>query len=244
MKKSLLTIMFIAITVSVASAQIKLQAGIGGGVAIPSSDYTGSTLDYYSGTNYGLSTGYNIAGKFRVNLLPISITGTVDYSSFSNSGESEPGKGNVDISQSIVSIKAGPEYQINIPAAPLTPYIWGNIAYNSISGETKFNGVSEVPSGTYDVKTATRFGFGLAGGVLINISPFIELDVGIQYNWVNPVGNEFEDTDPNKDDRIDSYLALNDAMDPAFEMGDKEHFIESDRSINTLNIVVTLMVGI
>ncbi len=244
MNKSLLTLIFIIITVSAAFSQIKLQAGIGGGVAIPSSDYAGSTLEYYSGTKYGLSTGYNIAGKFRVNLLPISITGTVDYSNFSNSGESEPGKGKVDISQSIVSIKVGPEYQINIPAAPLTPYIWGNIAYNSISGETKFNGVSEVPSGNYDVKAASRFGFGLAGGVLINISRFLELDIGLQYNWVNPIGKEFEDTDPNKDARIDSYLTLNDEKDPAFEPDNKEHFTENNRSINTFNIIVILMVGL
>ena len=244
MKKSSLTLIFILITVSAAYSQVKLQAGIGGGVAIPSSDQTGNTLDYYSGSQYGFSTGYNIAGKFRVNLLPISITGTVDYSSFSNSGEAEPGKGKVDISQSIISINAGPEYQINIPAAPLTPYIWGNIAYNSISGETKFNGVSEVPSGNYDVKAVSRFGFGLAGGVLINISPFIDLDLGLQYNWVNPIGKEFEDTDPNKDERIDSYLALNDAKDPAFKQDNKNHFIENDRSINTFNITVTLMVGL
>lgn len=244
MNKSLLTLIFIVITVSAVFSQVNLQAGIGGGVAIPSSDYTGSTLEYYSGTKYGLSTGYNLAGKFRVNLLPISITGTVDYSNFSNSGESEPGKGKVDISQSIVSIKAGPEYQINIPAAPVTPYIWGNIAYNSINGETKFNGVSDVPSGNYEVKAASRFGFGLAVGVLINISPFLELDIGLQYNWVNPIGKEFEDTDPNKDARIDSYFTLNDAKDPAFELDNKEHFIENNRSINTFNITVILMVGL
>jgi opacity protein-like surface antigen len=244
MKKPLLTLIFILITVYTTSAQIKLQAGIGGGIAIPSSEYSGSTIDYYSGTKYGLSTGYNIAGKFRVNLLPISIAGTIDYSSFSNSGESEDGKGKVDISQSIISIKVGPEYQVNIFVAPLTPYIWGNIAYNSISGETKFNGVSDVPSGNYDVKAASRFGFGLAGGVLINISPFLELDLGLQYNWVNPFGKDFEETDPNMVQRIDSYLALNDAKDPAFEPDNKEHFIENDRSINTFNITVTLMVGL
>ena len=53
-----------------------------------------------------------------------------------------------------------------------------------------------------------------------------------------------KDTDPTKDQRIDSYLTLNDAKDPAFEPDNKEHFIENDRSINTFNITVTLMLGL
>lgn len=244
MKNPLLILALLIITASVAVAQVKLHAGIGGGIAIPSSDYAGNTLDYYSGTKYGLSTGYNISGKFRVNLLAISLTTTVDYSSFSNSGESEPGRGKVDISQSIISIKAGPEYQINIPAVPLIPYLWGNIAYNRIDGETEFNGVSEVPSGIYEVKVVSRFGFGVAGGVLIDISQFLVLDFGIQYNWLNPIGKEFEDIDPNKDERIDSYLALNDAKDPGFEQDNRDHFIENDKSINTFIITATLMLGL
>lgn len=243
MNKTLLVSLFIIITLFTATAQVKLQAGIGGGVVLPSSDYSGSTIDYYNGTNYGLSTGYNVSGKFRLGLPTFSITGTVDYSNFSNSGESEPGRGKVDISQTIISIKVGPEYKISIPAVPLTPYIWGNVAYNRISGETIFNGVSEVPSGTYDVRVANRYGFGVAGGVLINISQFLELDLGLQYNWINPIGKEFEDVDPNKDERIDSYLAFNDAKDPAFEQ-DNNHFIGNDRSLSTFNFNATFMLGL
>lgn len=105
-------------------AQIPLKAGAGLGLVIPLSDYGGTTIDYYSGSKYGLSTGFNIHGKIVADLELVSLAAMMEYSYLSNSGEAEPGKGKVEISQGIFSIKLGPEFRFSLPGIPLKPYIW------------------------------------------------------------------------------------------------------------------------
>ncbi|MCI0556275.1 MAG: hypothetical protein L0287_35475, partial [Anaerolineae bacterium] len=100
----LLAIVFMALalgTIPVA-AQITLQGGVGLGIGLPQGDYGGSTIDHYAGSAYGMSTGYNVHGKARVGLLGLRVAGEIGYSSFSNTGESEPGQGKMEVSHSIL----------------------------------------------------------------------------------------------------------------------------------------------
>ena len=90
---------------------------------------------------------------------------------------------------------------------------------------------------------ANRVGIGFNGGALFNFSGFI-LDVGIQYNFLNLFGKDWQDVNPNVDQRLDSYLALNDEMDPAYTAGSNTHIIGSSRSINTFVITATAMFGL
>ncbi len=251
MKRTLMSVfavVFTAVMVSFPSPAfsqgVKLQAGAGIGYEIPSGDYSGSTVDYYAGTKYGLSGGINFHAKGRIGAAGFKLAAEIGYSSLNNSGNSEAsGQGKVEISQKIFSIKLGPEYMISIPAVPLTPYLGANLALNTISGQTKFNGVAQVPSGTYDVKSAMRFGLGLSGGVLYKISPLMSLDLSLSYNLMNLFGKSFEAVDPTHSQRIDSYVRLNDDKDPVAVNG-SEHFIGSARSINTMQIALSLMFGI
>lgn len=224
---------------SSSKAQISIQAGIGGGVSIPSGDLSGNTIEYYSGQNYGLSSGFNVHGKARLGFLGFSLFGEFGYSSFSNNGEAEPGKGKIDLSQHIVSLKVGPEFHISIPLSPIEPYVNANVAYNSIRGTTTFQGVSEVPSNEYTVESASRFGIGFGGGIIFSLGPATSLDISVDYNLMNLIGKSW---DAAGDKRIDSYQSLNDDKDPLFEAPD--HFVENSRSISTMNISATLMFGL
>lgn len=134
---------FIVLFSSNADAQISLQAGIGGGMVSPLSDYKGSTIDFYSGKNYGLSSGYNLHAKARLGVLALKVFAQIDYSSLSNSGESEPGKGKVELTHNVISIKAGPEFSLGLPLIPIKPYLNAFISFNSFSGETIFNGAAK-----------------------------------------------------------------------------------------------------
>jgi len=226
------------------SQGIKLQAGAGIGYAIPSGDYSGSTVDYYAGTKYGLSGGINFHAKGRLGAAGFKFAAEIGYSSLSNSGSAESsGQGKVDISQKIFSIKLGPEYTISIPAVPLTPYFGANLALNAISGETTFNGVALVPSGTYDVKSAMRFGLGFSGGVLYKMGPLMSLDLGVSYNLMNLFGRSFEVVDPAHPRRIDSYVRLNDDKDQVL-VNNSDHIIGAARSIKTMQVTLSLMFGI
>lgn len=232
------------LTTPAAYSQITIQAGGGFGIVMPQADYTGTTIDYYAGKKYGLSTGYNIHGKARFGVLGFTVFGELGYTALSNSGNSEPGKGKVEISHNIVTLKAGPEIHFNLPAFPIKPYIGGSVALNIFNGETIFNGVAEVPSGTYKINSTSRLGLGLCGGAIVEIGSALKLDLGIKYNMLNASGKLWEKIDQSKVKRIDSYGALNDDKDPEGFLNNTEHFIQKARTIDALSLSVTLMFGL
>lgn len=224
-----------------AGAQVSFQLGGGAGARFPISDYGGTTEDFFAGTKYGLSTGYNIQAKGRIGLVGIVIVGEIDYGTMSNSGTAYVGQGKVDVSQTLLAFKVGPEYQISIPASPVTPYLGANLALNSLSGETKLQGISGIPTSTYTMESTSRLGMGFNGGVLFSLGP-TKLDVGIEYSLMNPFSKEF--TSVSGAGREDSYRYLNDDKDPAYAAGDPEHFIASPRIINSLVLTVSVLFGL
>ncbi|HLF20762.1 MAG TPA: outer membrane beta-barrel protein [Bacteroidota bacterium] len=241
---SVVLIALMAITITPSRSQMNLKLGGGIGIAGPASDLAGSTLDYYSGSNYGLSSGLTIHGKVKLGFSGLNLTGEVDYTSLRNTGNSEPGQGSVDISQKILSLKLGPEFRISIPALPFTPYLGANLALNKFSGETAFQGASKVPSATYSVKDVSRFGVGFSAGSEVTIGPLLTLDFTVSYNLMNVSGKEWEDVNPGVDQRIDSYLALNDGSDPQYAAGDDKHFIANERSIRSILFTVSILFGL
>ncbi|HAL57900.1 MAG TPA: hypothetical protein DCP63_15925 [Bacteroidetes bacterium] len=232
------------ISLPTAKAQITLQAGGGIGYVVPAADYKGETADYYAGKNYGLSNGFNIHAKGRVGLIGLRLTGEVSYSSLSNDGESEPGKGKVEIKHKILAIKIGPEFHLSVPLLPITPYLGANVALSSFSGETTFQGVAKVSSATYSMESATRLGLGFSGGVILSVGPAMRLDLGFGYNLMNASGKEWKDVNQSQDQRIDTYLALNDDKDPAYKPLDDKHVVENGRNIQSIQITATIMFGL
>jgi opacity protein-like surface antigen len=220
-----------------------LQIGGGIGSVSPKGDFNGSTTEYYSGTNYGQSGGVDYQIKARIGIVGLNLVGQMDYASLSNNGNSEPGQGSIDLSQKILSFKIGPEFKLGIPFFPVTPYIGANISFNHFSGDVTFQGVARVASGTYDIKSESRVGYGVSGGVIINLMG-LTLDVGAQYNILNAFGKKFEDLNPTQDQRLNSYLALNDDQDPLYQSGNTTHFIGSSRTLSTFAITATLMFGL
>ncbi len=225
-------------------AQLTLQGGVGVGATIPSGDYGGTTLDTYAGTKYGLSTGYNVHAKLRFGAIGFHFAGEVSYSAISNTGNSEPGQGSVDVKQNVLSFNVGPEYSIGIPLSPIKPYLGAHVALHRISGETSFQGAAKLSSGVYSLQTATRFGVGGTVGAIISMGPAMNLDVAAHYDLMNIVGKTWEDATPSTDQRIDSYLTLNDDKDPQFAAGNDKHFISNSRSISAIRLTVTLMFGL
>lgn len=226
------------------NAQITLQAGGGLGARVPSGDLGGSTIDFYGGTKYGLSTGYNLHAKARVGLLSFILAGEIGYGTTSNSGEALVGQGKVDVSQSIFSLKAGPEFHLGLPFIPITPYVGANVALNNISGEFTIQGVTKVPSGTYSVKSVSRVGVGVSAGTLVDIGPMMTLDINLEYTVLNFSGKMWEDVNPTKEQKLDSYLALNDDKDPLYKAGDDIHFIKDARSMNSILFTVSILFGL
>jgi hypothetical protein len=230
---------------SIMYSQITLQVGAGGGYLAPTGDYAGSTVDFYNGTKYGMSSGYNFNGKVRVGLLGFDLFGMIEYSSISGDGQSDPDNKNsqIESTQNIFSIKAGPEFNIEFPLSPIGIYFDGFLSVNTFSGTVSFQGVSGVASGDYDLGTTTRVGAGGGGGVLLDFIPVVTLDLGLHYNWYNLTGKQYNSINTNLQ-RIDAYTSLNDDADPLYSESSSVHIVGESRSINAWEFTLTAMIGI
>jgi hypothetical protein len=225
------------------NAQVTLQLGAGLGYSTPTGDYGGNTTEFYEGTKYGIESGVNYHAKARVGLLFLNVFGEIGYTTFTGEGEAAPGQGNINLSHNVFSMKVGPEFPITIPLSPITPYLMGFVAVNTFSGEVEFQGVSGVPSGTYDLASATRVGIGGGGGVTLSAGP-LKLDLSIQYHLINFIGNEYKIESVTSHDRLDNYTSLNDGKDPAYASGSDAHFIQDDRGIGAMEFKLTAMFGL
>ncbi len=242
--KSFLAGIIIIIFTLTTHAQITLQVGGGLGYISPVGDYGGSTIDFYNGTKYGMSSGFNYHAKARVGLLGLNLFGIIEYSTVSGDGESEEGQGEVENSHGIFSIKAGPEFNISIPLSPVGFYLDGFVSVNTFSGTVKFQGVSQVPSGEYDLESATRFGAGVGGGVLLDIIPVVTLDLGVHYNLYNLFGKQYTTVVSTNPRRINSYTSLNDESDPAYGADNDIFIVENARSMNAWQFTLTALIGL
>jgi hypothetical protein len=61
---------------------------------------------------------------------------------------------------------------------------------------------------------------------------------------MNIAGSEWEDVNPSVNQRIDSYLSLNDDSDPLYAAGSDNHFISKDRSIHSVLLTVSILFGL
>jgi opacity protein-like surface antigen len=223
-----------------AASQVKFSVGPELGVTIPVGDYSGTTIDYYNGTAYGLSPGINFGVVFKAALPVISFRVAANFSSLKNTGNSEPGQGSVTVKHHLFMLSAGPEFVINLPGSPVKPYLGADLLFTSFSGETSFQGVARVPSGPFEMSSASRIGLGVGGGVEFSIGKKYLLDLGFRYN----IHNLFSKSFSGGDDRIFSYTSLNDDADPLYPEDISKHPIGSSRSISTLQVNLVFLFGL
>jgi hypothetical protein len=219
-----------------------LQVGGGLGTAVPGDDYSGSTIDFFNGEKYGMGNAFNMHAKARVGLPGFSFFGMIDYSTFSGEGEGEPGRGTVENTHKIFSLKVGPEFNFSILVIPFGFYFDAFLSMNTISGTVSFQGLTQVPSGSYDLETSTRFGAGAGGGVLITIFPLVKLDLGVHYNSYNAFGKEYNSGGEGPG-RLEVYTSLNDEKDPLYNT-DSDHIVGEARTLEAWHYTVTVMFGI
>lgn len=228
------------------NGQIKFSAGPTLGITMPQSDYSGTSTDYYSGLKYGLGTGFNFGGVLKVKLpVFVNVRAAVNYSVLNNSGVSSTSnpQSQIDNTQKILLISVGPEFSFSLPGSPIKPYAGVDFLFTGFTGETVFQGVSGVPSGTYGLSTATRTGIGLGVGAEMKIGSSNALDISFRYNLHNLFSKSYEGPyDSNR--RLDSYIFLNDAKDPRYPDDINNHPVGSDRNITTMQINIAFLFGL
>jgi hypothetical protein len=218
------------------SSQVRYALGPSLGFTIPSADYSGTTVDYYNGTRYGLGSGVTFGGTFKARLKVVTVRADINYTPLSNTGNSEPGQGLVEVKHNIFSVGVGMEFPISIPGK-IRPFAGVQLQLNTFSGETTFQGVSRVPSGTYSMSSATRTGVGFGAGIEITLGKNYILELGAKYSFLNLMGKSFS----GGTERLNSYTGLNDEADPFFP--DDKHPIGNDRLISVIQFNAAFLFG-
>ena len=228
------TALLLFVTFTLSFSQIKFSAGPYFGFTEPLGDYSGTTVDYYTGTKYGLGGGINFGAVFKVKFSRLNARASLFYTSLDNSGNSLPGRSDVvNVKQNLFMIGIGPEFMFTFPGSRAKPYLNVDLLFTSFSGEVTFHDVQRVPTGTFSMSSATRTGLGLGAGVNIELTSKYSFDVMFRYNFHNLLGKSYTS---GVDNRLTSYISLNDDRDPLYDPEDDKHPISSSRSINSIQI--------
>ncbi|HRE39967.1 MAG TPA: outer membrane beta-barrel protein [Ignavibacteria bacterium] len=237
-------IFILVLTLKSQSNAQNLYIGPTVGITAPTGDYSGTTMEYYSGTKYGLSTGFNIGALLKSNIGPFILRGSANYSFLNNSGSAEPNDGFIEHKSNIFTLSAGPEFVLTSVPTSIKPYLGADILLSFISGRSTFSSVDFVPDGTFDMQSAARLGLGFGAGFEYSLGAGNILDISIRYNLVNLIGKEFNDVTPSENRRLDSYLSLNDDRDPVNPNDINRHPIGSSRSISTFQFNISYLFGL
>ena len=162
----------------------------------------------------------------------------MEYSIFKNKGNGESSQGEIELDRRIFSLRLGPEWFLDV-ADSFTPYVSAGLILNNMGGDAGFKKISTVPDTAFIQQAGERLGLGISGGVLIPLYPEANFDISLNYNLLNPFNKVW--VADSRERRVDSYAAINDAQDPLSPSGNPGHFIQNARSIQTLQLTITLI---
>jgi len=181
-------VMFLLILPTFTSAQL-VKIGVGGGLTHVLAPDALTKEVSEGGAGYSTEWNTGVIGKVDLPLIPFTPRAFILYHSLSGSGtqtelfKTVQAEGDLEISQSILEIGAGVQY--NFIPAPLgfDPYIALDLSFNSF-GKSKVNDVE------IDGSDVSRFGGGIGFGTEISIIPVVNLDLYLSYKMFNLTGKE------------------------------------------------------
>jgi hypothetical protein len=171
-----------------------------------------------SGINYAIFVKFPVARKSNVNII-----GGVGFNTFSNSIAYDDSTGNssYDLTQSILNVTIGAEYNFHTKKSKFNPFAGVEAMLNIFGGKLKV----ESTEGTtdYSMNSTTRYGIQFGGGFDYVIHNNLGLTLGAKYAFANLFGKEYEKDVGSK-----------------YNLGDGEHTTDGafypDKHINYLQI--------
>lgn len=188
-------------------SQPQLKVHVTGGYNVPLPDLKGDLLDSADQINtLGMKSGFNAGADVKYFLgkkRNVGITLGLTYNSFSNSVDT----GSLSVKGKLNSFQAalGIEYSF-MPKGKTQPYLGAEFTGNFLSGDGTYT-ISGVET-KRTLKSASRFGIALGGGIDIAFSKSIGANIGIKYQLANLIGKEYDSTFTSTTE---------------YQLGDKEH---------------------
>jgi opacity protein-like surface antigen len=199
--KNVLIFAFLVLSANTYS-QPKFTINVFGGYNLPLPDLKGDVTDSVDreGT-YVTKNGFNAGfiGKYTVDkrgMFKITLGGS--YNSFSGEGDYVH-TNNVHIHKkiNILTIGLGAEYAF-LPKGKVNPFLGLDLTGNFFSGEDEetVTAITDHDEGseTLKLKSASRFGIGVGGGVDFAFSKNVGALAGFKYHLANLIGKEHSET--------------------------------------------------
>ncbi len=207
MKKVLASLLiFGLVSLSSIYSQPKFTIDVTGGYSLPLPQLKGTidSANSESGESYFMKTGFNLGltGKYAVDKKrKIRITFGGAYNKFTGA-ETYNHTNIIDFhtNMSIISASLGAEYSFT-PKEKTAPFIGIEFNGNFLSGKTEETVTASTTSDhdtfgttTTNLKSASRFGFSVGGGVDVAFNKSIGALFGFKYNFANIIGKEYSAT--------------------------------------------------
>lgn len=204
MKKLLVLLLVSFITAGSVYSQPKLTISLTGGYGLPLPQLRGNVPDSVDrAETYLMKTGYNLGltGKYAVDKKQnVRITLGGAYNKFSvDDNYTHENDVNIHSNIGIISAGIGAEYSFT-PKDKTRPFVGLELTGNFFSGETTETVTapdttqsdhSNLGSTTTKLKSASRFGIALGGGVDVSFNETVGAVFGVKYNFANLIGKEY-----------------------------------------------------
>ncbi len=175
-------------------SQPQLKVHLTGGYNLPLPDFKGEqTFTTIEKDTYGMKSGFNAGADVKYYLgkkRNVGITLGLNYNMFSNNVDSTIGgttynqKNKINIFQAALGV----EYNF-MPKGKTQPFLGLAFTGNFFSGSTK---TEPLPTGgvDYTLKSASRFGVKVGGGLDFKLSKSVGAVIGFDYNLSNLIGKD------------------------------------------------------
>lgn len=184
-------------------SQPRFVIAVTGGYNLPLPQLKGTidSVNSESGESYFVKTGFNLglAGKYAVDKKgKIRLTFGGSYNKFTgNETYSHTNTVDFHTSMSIISANLGAEYSFT-PREKTAPFIGLDLTGNFFSGKTEetvtaasTSDHNDIGTTTYTLKSASRFGLAIGGGVDVQFNKSIGAVFGAKYHFANLIGKEY-----------------------------------------------------
>lgn len=200
-------------------SQPKFTVHLTGGYNLPFPDLKGNFPDslpvkFPDSANYQIKQGFNfgLAGKYALGKKGnIRIGLGFNYNMFSQKKDYTVGTSTVTFNNkmNIININLGGEYAI-MPKGKVNPFLGLDLAANLFSGNLEITG-DTLYAGNSDLKSESRFGLGIGGGIDFAFSKNIGAVIGFKYHLANLIGKSYDsaNTVKNTQGKVTQY-ALDD----------------------------------
>ncbi len=197
---------FLSINSSTTFSQPQIIINVTGGYNLPMGDLKGNFPDSLNGSfadsnTYLIKQGFNfgLTGKYALGKKRnLRINLGFDYNMFSQNKDYTRTSGTIAFKNkmNIINIAVGVEYAFQ-PKGKINPYLGLDL------GAYLYSGNSEISGGTGndtifnkkgDLKSASRFGGAIGGGIEFALSKQIGANLGFKYHMANLIGKEYDTT--------------------------------------------------